>query len=57
MNKSGDYNYQEKIDKNKLNISKEIMINKNDKKNYSNISNKILKKNKFLSYFKKLFML
>ena len=43
MNKSGDYNYQEKIDKNKLNISKEIMINKNDKKNYSNISNKILK--------------
>ena len=43
MNKSSGYNYQEKIDKNKLNISKEAMINKNDKKNYSNISNKILK--------------
>ena len=57
MNKSSGYNYHEKIDKNKLNISKEVMINKNDKKNYSNISNKILKKNKFLSYFKKLFML
>ena len=32
MNKSTGYNDHEKIDKNKLNISKEVMINKNDKK-------------------------
>ena len=43
MNKSTGYNDHEKIDKNKLNISKEVMINKNDKKNYSNISNNVLK--------------
>ena len=42
MNKSTGYNDHEKIDKNKLNISKEVMINKNDKKNYSNISNNVL---------------